>query len=118
MPTIHALAEDEPAFGVTIHHLAVTIDAGAILAQEAATLPPGTTATRASVLLHEIGRRVLDGVLQEIAASGAVPTGRHEEVLPYCPFPNPALLAELRRRGRKLTDAADLRDALFLNARA
>lgn len=118
VPTIHALAEDEPAFGVTIHHLAVTIDAGAILAQEPAMLPPGTTATRASVLLHEIGRRLLDRVLDEISASGAVPTGRHEPMLPYCPFPNPALLAGLRRRGRKLTDATDLLEALSLNARA
>lgn len=118
VPTIHALAEEEPAFGVTVHHLAVTIDAGAILAQEQATLPPGTTATRASVLLHENGRRLLDRVLDEIALSGAVPTGRQVTKLPYCPFPSPTLLAEMRRRGRKLTDARDLRDAVSLSARA
>lgn len=117
VPTIYALAEDEPAFGITIHHLAVTIDAGAILAQEAATLPHGTTATRASVLLHEKGRVLLDRVLDEIALSGAVPTGRQVSVLPYCPFPTPALLAGLRGKGRKLTDIADLREAFLLNAR-
>lgn len=117
VPTIHALAEPEPAFGVSVHHLAVTIDSGAILAQEAVALPPGTTATRASVVLHEHGRVLLDGVLDEIARSG-LPEGERQPVLPYCPFPPPALLADLRRRGRRLTDAADLRDALSLNTRA
>lgn len=118
VPTIHALAEDEPAFGVTVHHLAVAIDAGAILAQEAVTLPRGTTATRAAVLLHQTGRILLDRVLDEIAAEGALPQGRQEAVLPYCPFPDPALLARLRRQGRKLTNTADLREALSLSARA
>ncbi|GJD97718.1 formyltransferase family protein [Methylobacterium iners] len=117
VPTIHALAEDEPAFGVTVHRLAVEIDAGAILAREAAALPAGTTASHASVVLHERGRLLLDGVLATIADTG-MPEGERPPVLPYCPFPDRALLADLRRRGRKLTDAADLRDALTLSARA
>ena len=117
VPTIHALAEDEPAFGVTVHRLAVTIDAGATLAQEAVPLPAGTTASRASVLLHERGRVLLDELLARIAATG-IPEGEVPALLPYCPFPDRALLAGLKRRGRKLTDAADLREALTLNARA
>ena len=118
VPTIHALAEAEPAFGVTVHHLAATIDAGAILAQEAVALPPGTTATRAAVTLHESGRILLELVLEEVAASGAVPAGRQVAVLPYCPFPDRALLETLRRRGLRLTDGGDLKDALALNATA
>ncbi|MBX9934068.1 MAG: formyl transferase [Methylobacterium sp.] len=117
VPTIHALAENEPAFGVTIHRLAVAIDAGAILAQDRTELPEGTTATRASILLHEQGRVLLDAVLDTIAAEGAIPAGRQVEILPYCPFPDRAFLADLRSRGRKLTDAADLRDAITLHAR-
>ncbi|HEX8416088.1 MAG TPA: formyltransferase family protein [Methylobacterium sp.] len=117
VPTIHALADDVPAFGVTVHRLAVEIDAGAILAQEAMSLPPGTTASHASVVLHERGRALLDGVLATVAESG-VPAGECPDLLPYCPFPDRALLASLRRRGRKLTNAADLRDALTLSARA
>jgi folate-dependent phosphoribosylglycinamide formyltransferase PurN len=117
VPTIHALAEPDPAFGVTVHRLAVTIDAGAILAQEVATLPADTTATRASVILHEHGRVLLDGVLAQLAA-GTLPPGETAPTLPYCPFPNRMLLADLRRRGRKLTDVRDLGEALALSARA
>lgn len=117
VPTIHALAEDVPAFGVTVHRLAVEIDAGAILAQEMASLPHRTTASHASVVLHERGRALLDGVLAAVAESG-IPQGERPPLLPYCPFPDRALLAGLRRRGRKLTDSADLRDALSLSARA
>jgi methionyl-tRNA formyltransferase len=117
VPTIHALAEADPAFGVTVHRLAVTIDAGAILAQKAVRLPPDTTATRASVLLHEDGRVLLDEVLARLA-DGTLESGETPPILPYCPFPDRALLADLRRRGRKLTDVRDLKDALALSATA
>jgi methionyl-tRNA formyltransferase len=117
VPTIHALAEAEPAFGVTVHRLAVTIDAGAILAQRAVALPPDTTATGASVLLHAEGRVLLEDVLGRIA-DGTLAAGETPAILPYCPFPDRALLADLRRRGRKLTDARDLKAALTLSAQA
>ncbi|CAA2104453.1 Bifunctional polymyxin resistance protein ArnA [Methylobacterium bullatum] len=115
VPTIHALAEENPAFGVTIHRLTAAIDAGAILAQEASDLPSGTTATRAAILLHERGRILLDQVLDDLA-SGTLGEGVVAESLPYCPFPDRALLAGLARRNRKLVDGADLRAALSLNA--
>jgi methionyl-tRNA formyltransferase len=118
VPTIHALAEGPDAFGITLHRLAVAIDAGAILAQEAVALPPDVTASRASVLLHERGRAMLDVVLDEVARTGQVPEGRVVPTLPYCPFPTRALLRDLRRRGLKLTDTRDLTDAAALNARA
>lgn len=117
VPTIHALAEAEPAFGVTVHRLAVTIDAGAILAQEAVALAADTTATRASVILHQHGRVLLDRLLEQLAA-GALPAGANPAILPYCPFPDRALLAHLRRRGRRLTDVRDLGEAMALSARA
>ncbi|MCJ2044391.1 formyl transferase [Methylobacterium sp. J-078] len=117
VPTIHALAEAEPAFGVTIHRLAVTIDAGAILAQEAVRLPGDTTATRASVVLHEHGRVLIDKALADLA-DGRLCAGTIAPILPYCPFPDRELLKGLRRRGRKLTDVRDLKDALALSARA
>ncbi|WP_019904562.1 formyltransferase family protein [Methylobacterium sp. 77] len=115
VPTIHALAEERPDFGVTIHRLTAAIDAGAILAQEAAVLPSDTTATRAAILLHESGRILLDRVLGDLA-SGTLDEGPAPEPLPYCPFPDRALLASLAARGRKLVDGADLRAALALNA--
>lgn len=117
VPTIHALAEAAPEFGVTIHRLAVTIDAGAILAQEAVLLPEDTTATRASVILHEHGRVLLDRALADLS-DGRLPAGTIAPILPYCPFPDRGLLKDLRRRGRKLTDGRDLKDALALSARA
>ncbi|WP_336491571.1 formyltransferase family protein [Methylobacterium nigriterrae] len=117
VPTIHALAEGPDAFGITIHHLAVVIDAGAILAQEAVALPPDVTATRASVLLHERGRVLLDGILELVSRDGRVPEGRPMPTLPYCPFPDRAMLRDLRRRCLRLTDARDLADAASLNAR-
>lgn len=117
VPTIHALAEGPDAFGVTVHRLAVAIDAGAILAQEASAMPAGVTASHASVLLHERGRVLLEGVLDTVARDGTVPEGRLAPTLSYCPFPDRALLRSLRARGLKLTDTGDLRDAMSLSAR-
>ncbi|MCJ2054809.1 formyltransferase family protein [Methylobacterium sp. J-070] len=118
VPTIHALADGPDSFGMTLHRLAATIDTGAILAQEGVPLPAGTTATRASVALHAHGLGMLDRLLDAIARTGAVPEGRTEAVLPYCPFPDRALLASLRRRGLRLTDGRDLREALSLSGGA
>lgn len=115
VPTIHAVAEGEDAFGVTVHRLAVTIDAGAILFQQPVALPSDTTATRAAVRLHEQGRVALEDVLNVIAREGAVPEGRQVPALPYCGFPSREMLAAMRRQNRRLTDAADLREALALS---
>jgi methionyl-tRNA formyltransferase len=116
VPTIHALAEGGGAFGMTLHRLAPAIDAGAILAQDAVALPADVTASRASLLLHAHGRGMLDALLDDVARSGALPEGRTVPVLPYCPFPDPGLLRAMRRRGQKLTDGRDLREALRLSA--
>ena len=80
-------------------------------------MPADVTATRAAMLLHEAGRRLLDPLLDEIARDGAVPAGRTVPVLPYCPFPDAAMLRAMRRRGLRLTDARDLGEALTLSAR-
>ncbi|MGU3658193.1 formyltransferase family protein [Methylobacterium fujisawaense] len=116
VPTIHALAEGPGSFGMTLHRLAAAIDTGAILAQEAVPLPAGTTATRAAVALHAHGRGMLDGLLDTIDRTGSLPEGQTVPVLPYCPFPDRAMLASLRRRGQRLTDGQDLREALSLSA--
>ncbi|MCJ2138831.1 formyltransferase family protein [Methylobacterium sp. E-066] len=118
VPTIHALADGPGAFGMTLHRLAATIDTGAILAQEAVPLPAAATATRAAVALHAHGRGMLDQLLDAIARADRLPEGRTTEVLPYCPFPDRALLASLRRRGLRLTDGRDLREAVSLSGRA
>lgn len=68
--------------------------------------------------LHAHGRGMLDGLLDTIDRTGSLPEGRTEPVLPYCPFPDRAMLASLRRRGLRLTDGQDLREALSLSARA
>lgn len=114
VPTIHALAEQPPAFGVSVHRLVAQIDAGSLLAQEAVDLPVGTSASAAAILLHEHGRVVLDGVLADIAESG-MPAGVVVPIQPYCPFPDRAMLTALRRRGLRLTTWRDLGDALTLN---
>lgn len=117
VPTIHALSDGPDTFGMTLHRLAPAIDAGAILAQEPVPLPADVTATRASVLLHAHGIAMLEGVLDAVAERGALPEGRLVPTLPYCPFPDGAMLRDLRRRGRKLTDRHDLRDAATLHIR-
>ena len=117
VPTIHALADSPGSFGMTLHRLAAAIDTGAILSQEAVPLPAGTTATRAAVALHAHGRVMLDRLLDEVARTGALPDGRSVEVLPYCPFPDRAMLASMRRRGLRLTDGRDLREAVSLSGR-
>lgn len=118
VPTIHALAEDDRAFGVTLHRLAPTIDAGAILAQAAADLPEDVTATRAATLLHAHARPMMDIVLDAVAASGELPEGRAVPTLPYCAFPSATMLREMWRQGRRLTDRADLAASVTLAARA
>ncbi|MET7244692.1 formyltransferase family protein [Methylobacterium sp. EM32] len=115
VPTLHALLEDRPEFGVTVHRLATAIDAGGILAQAPVALPADVTASRAAVLLHEAGRPLLEGVLAEADRTGVLPEGRSVPVLPYCGFPTPAQLRDLKRRGRKLIDTGDLREALSLS---
>ncbi len=117
VPTIHALADGDRAFGVTVHRLAPTIDAGAVLAQAAMDLPPDVSATGASVALHDRARTLVDAVLDAVAATGALPDGRVVPVMPYRPFPDRALLRDLRRRRLRLVDAADVAAALTLHAR-
>jgi folate-dependent phosphoribosylglycinamide formyltransferase PurN len=116
MPEIYALHDGPDSFGMTLHRLVPRIDAGPILAQEAVRLPADVTVTRAALLLHERGRALLDALLDEIARTGAVPAGRSEPPLPYCPMPPRSLLRELRRRGGRLVDVRDLRYALTLSA--
>jgi methionyl-tRNA formyltransferase len=108
VPSIWALAEPEPRFGVTIHRLVPRIDAGAILAQREVPLPPGTTASAAARALHLAGVPLLDEALRSPGA------GREVAALPYCPFPPAALLRGLVRQGRRLVGPDDLRLALGL----
>lgn len=110
VPAIWALAEEPPAFGVTIHRLVPRIDAGAILAQRGLDLPPGTTASAAARALHRAGVPLLTQALAALSA-GTAPS-LAAEPLPYCPFPPATLLRSLAARRRRLVDAADLRIAL------
>ena len=115
VPTIHALSDLDRPFGITLHRTAASIDTGAVVVQAAVDLPAGVTATRAALLLHEAGRPLLDEMLDAIARSGQVPDGRIVPILSYCPFPNREMLRDMRRRGLRLTDRADLADALTLH---
>lgn len=111
VPAIHALAEAVPRFGVTVHRLVPRIDAGPVLAQRAVDLPAGTTASTAARALHLAGVPLLEAVVAALEM-GTPEEAPAPEPLPYCPFPPPALLRDLARRGRRLADAADLRAAL------
>lgn len=118
VPTLYALADDDRTFGVTLHRLAPTIDAGAILVQAAADLPGDVTATRASSLLHARARPLMDEILDGIARTDSLPEGTMVPTMPYRPFPPAALLRDMRRRGLRLTDRTDLVASLTLAARA
>ncbi len=103
VPVLWALAEPEPVLGVTLHRLVPRIDAGAVLGQQVVALPPGISASAATRALHLAGVELLAAHLAQPAAEGvAVP------VLPYCPFPPPAMLRGLARRGRRLVRMCDL----------
>ena len=115
VPTLYALLEPSPRFGVTVHRLVPRIDAGAVLAQERVDLPEGVTALRAATLLHERGERLLERVLRDMAA-GTV-TEREETPLPYCPFPPASLLRDMARRRLKAADTADILAGLRLSIR-
>ena len=109
VPTIWALAEATPRFGVTVHRLVPRIDAGGILGQREVALPAASTASAAARALHLAGVPLLTEVLAANAAGTARETAAG--LLPYCPFPPPALLRAIAARGRRLVDAADLRAA-------
>jgi methionyl-tRNA formyltransferase len=106
VPTIWALAEEPPAWGVSVHRLAPRIDAGGILAQAAVELPSGISASAAARLLHLAALPLLDQAIAAIADGAPEPAP--PALLPYCPFPASALLRDLARRGRRLVSPADV----------
>jgi hypothetical protein len=114
VPTLHALLEQPPRFGVTVHRLAPRIDAGPILAQLAMDLPPGTTALGAARALHEQAVGMLQTVLRDIAQGRSVEHAMAP--LPYCGFPAAADLRALARAGRSAVGWADLAAAAGLAA--
>ncbi len=114
VPTIHALLDPQPRFGVTVHRLATRIDAGPILAQQAAEMPAGTSALGAARLLHLAALPLLAETLARIADGSAVE--RSVAALPYCGFPTGAELRRLAKAGRRVTDRGDWLRALRLPA--
>jgi folate-dependent phosphoribosylglycinamide formyltransferase PurN len=110
VPTIHALLEATPRFGVTIHRLVARIDAGAILAQAPLALPEGVSALDAARRLHEAAVPMLAAVLDDLAAGREV----ERAVTPsaYCGFPTAAQLRLLARHGRSAAGWGDVRRAL------
>jgi methionyl-tRNA formyltransferase len=110
VPTIHALLEDPPRFGVTVHRIVPQIDAGPILAQQRFDLPPNTSALEAATLLHgQAGPMVIE-ILDAIAAGTA--TENVVEPGAYCAFPTPAQLRRIRRMGRHPASWRDMLRAL------
>lgn len=108
VPTIHALLETPPRFGITVHRLAPQIDAGAVVAQRALALPAGTSALTAARLLHEAALPLLQQLLDD-------PDGwreRSDTAKPYCPFPSRAQMRALARLRHRAASWADLREAL------
>ena len=119
VPTLHALLEDEVAWGVTVHRLVAKIDAGEILAQLPVDLPEGTTGLRAARLLHEAAVPMVAEQLRAIEADDGVGAAVGKQVLggqvlPYCGFLSRGQVAAIRAKGRRLWDWRDVRDALRL----
>ncbi|PWC30198.1 formyltransferase family protein [Teichococcus aestuarii] len=116
VPTLWAMRETPPAFGVTVHRMVPRIDAGAILAQQAMALPPGVTASTAARLLHEAGAALLGPLLAALEAAAAPPAGRPQDLsqpgAPYCPFPSAGALREMAWQGQRTVGWEDLHAAL------
>jgi methionyl-tRNA formyltransferase len=110
VPTIHALLDEHPRFGVTVHRLVPRIDAGPILARQAIDLPPDTSALEAATRLHALAEPMVIAVLDAIAAGRATET--MVEPKPYCGFPTPAQLRRLARMGRRAASWRDMLRAL------
>lgn len=109
-PTIHAMLTDPPTFGVTIHRLAPSIDAGAILARAPVELPASTTALAAARHLHEAAIPMVIEVLDAIASGTAA---EYQPMpLPYRGFPTAEQLRTLRRKGRSAAAWSDMLRAL------
>jgi methionyl-tRNA formyltransferase len=108
-PTIHALLEDPPALGVTIHRLVPAIDAGPILAQQTLDLP-GASAVEAARRLHLAAGPMLSRVLADLDE------GRIDERMaglePYRGWPTAGELRRLARLDRPLARLGDMVRAL------
>lgn len=110
MPTLRALGEDPPHFGITLHRLAPRIQAGAILAQAPIELPEGVSALEAALTLHEAAVPLLAETLDRVADGTAV----EYVVAPglYGSFPTRGELWALARAGRRLVGWRDFGRAL------
>jgi methionyl-tRNA formyltransferase len=109
-PTIFALLENPPRFGVTIHRLVPRIDFGPTLLRVPVDLPPPVTALEAASRLHEAAVPMLQDLLDRLTAGEAPdqpsPPG------PYRGFPTWADLRDLARMGRHAAAWRDLWRAL------
>ncbi len=105
VPTIHALLESPPRFGITVHRLVPKIDAGGILVQVELKLPPGTSALSAARLLHEAALPLLEDLLADPASWQEWQVTAKA----YCPFPTPG---QLRGLAAPAADWGDVAEAL------
>jgi folate-dependent phosphoribosylglycinamide formyltransferase PurN len=110
VPTIHALLENPPAFGVTIHRLVPRIDAGEILARARLELPAGTSALAAARLAHEAAGPMLAEILDRLR-DGRV-CAHAQTPMPYRGFPTARQLRTLRKAGRSVAGWRDMSRAL------
>lgn len=110
VPTLHALLDDVPRFGVTIHWLEPRIDAGPILSQLPVELPPRITALAAAQAVHLAALPCLKEALNEISAGRA--SKKQVEMMPYCGFPTRAEMCQLKKLGRRAADWQDFIAAL------
>ena len=110
VPTLHALLEPSPRFGVTVHRLVARIDAGAALAQARLDLPATISALEAALRLHEAAAPLLCDVLDRMQ-DGTL-AERPFEPGRYCGFPTRAELRALARAGRRSVAWTDLVRAL------
>jgi methionyl-tRNA formyltransferase len=109
-PTIHALLQDPPEFGITVHRLVARIDAGAILARQPLHLASATTALAAAQQLHDVAIPLLTAVLDALA-TGSV-TEQAQAPSDYCGFPSAQQLRALARAGRRAASWSDAKRAL------
>jgi methionyl-tRNA formyltransferase len=107
VPTIHALLEEQPRFGVTIHRIVTRIDAGPILAQRSVVLSADVSALEAAIRLHSLAVPLVIEVIDELMAGSKIE--RLVEPGAYCGFPTSLQLRRLAQMGRR---SASIRDML------
>lgn len=102
LPSFWVLAKGEAETGVTVHYMDERIDHGDIILQERVPIREGDTVhSLVSRSKIDLGKRLLVEAIDRIERGTVQRTPLDHARASYFSFPDPAAVAEFRRRGRR-----------------